>query len=142
MSLLAGQSPRDLAEFLKAIKYPLQRQIVDSRSQVLKEACLLVTQIARSLAAARHNALELERFLECFVSKGCLCKVLHSANSVIHDMANATIKSIFSIFTPHLGSPALMARVLSVITELVESKSTVVRVCGSEYLVSLSISNL
>ena len=63
----------------------------------------MLTQIARCIAANKHNSQELERFVECFVSRVCLCKVLHSANAVVHDMANATIKSVFSIFAGHFA---------------------------------------
>ena len=73
------------------MRQPIQFQVTDVRSQVLKEACLLLTHIARCLVVTtkgRLNISNLDKFIEYFVSKSCLGKVLHNGNSVMSDIAH------------------------------------------------------
>ena len=116
-----------IADFMKLMRQPIQFQVADARSQVLKEACLLLVHIARCLGVGtkgRLNLANLEKFIEYFVSKGCLGKVLHSGNSVMSDVAHSTIKSVISTFRPFFGAPQLMTRIFAYIRELLSSKTT------------------
>jgi hypothetical protein len=65
---------------------------------VLKEACVLVSHLSRTLcqtSSKGHNTL-IDKFMEYFLQRDGLLKVIHSGKTALHELAHSCLKSIFT----------------------------------------------
>ena len=125
-----------IEEFMRQIRYPLGAQILDQRSQVLKEACVLLGHLSRALSQSTMRSIGniLDKFIEYFLTKEGLFKVLHSGKTALHELAHICIKSILTNLSSHFTSQTLLQKILNILSDQMTSKTTQVRVYISEYI--------